>query len=406
MIGWTVIISNAVLLILIPLMPFLRKIPIVGQIVSWFSIVAVFPASFFYGYMADKWLAQILWVLMMIVFSIGILQFSQLARKIFIIFNIVHIVVLSFITFARSGTNEFLDYFFLWYFNLVASGAYVGFITTTEVRQQFGKFRNWDAFIKKIRFKTADKAAANSYNNLGVTYGRLGRYDDAVLALQKAIRLNPQHAEYHFQLGMIFVQKKEYGNAIAAFKEAIRLDPNQAKSVYQLGLAYKKEGCDREAIVILEEAIQLQPGQADGHDDLGRAYMSTGRWSDAIKSFEKSVSVNFNNHVAFYQMGVCYAQLEQYKEAREILRKSIRLNTDLADTHFQMGVVCLKLMSYKEAIREFKEVLRLDPDNRQAHYQLGFAYTLIKDFDSARREHKLLKNLDSDLADNLWLLLR
>ena len=111
-IGWTVFVSNAGLLIFHCVLGIFPKIQILHSVISLLSVIAVFPATFFFGYLSDAWLWHILWMVVMIIFSIGILRLSQSARKIFIVFNVIHIVVLSFITFASSGTNQFLDYFF------------------------------------------------------------------------------------------------------------------------------------------------------------------------------------------------------------------------------------------------------------------------------------------------------
>ena len=45
---------------------------------------------------------------------------------------------------------------------------------------------------------------AEAHRNLGVTYGMLGRYQDAVDAYKQTIKFKPDLAEAHYNLGVIY----------------------------------------------------------------------------------------------------------------------------------------------------------------------------------------------------------
>ena len=44
-------------------------------------------------------------------------------------------------------------------------------------------------------------------NNLGITYIRLARYDDAFREYQKAIAIDPNYAKAHYNLGLVYYHK-------------------------------------------------------------------------------------------------------------------------------------------------------------------------------------------------------
>jgi tetratricopeptide (TPR) repeat protein len=46
------------------------------------------------------------------------------------------------------------------------------------------------------------------YNNMGVAYGKLGRLDDEIAALKKAILLRPAYASARYNLGITYMKKK------------------------------------------------------------------------------------------------------------------------------------------------------------------------------------------------------
>ncbi|HEY6773065.1 MAG TPA: tetratricopeptide repeat protein, partial [Oxalicibacterium sp.] len=66
-------------------------------------------------------------------------------------------------------------------------------------------------------------ALPEPYNNLAVLYAAAGRYDDARLALDKAIRTNPTYATAYENLGDVHAKL-----ASQAYDKALQLDHNNA----------------------------------------------------------------------------------------------------------------------------------------------------------------------------------
>lgn len=410
-IGWVVISSNLIFLGMY--YSFLLK----GQPISFpsftsfIAMVAVFPLDFFYTHLKEFWLVHLLWVLIVVMSAFGVLLLNKFARKVFIVLNIIHVVILGYIVCMQFGRiTAFLDYFFRLYFNLVAAGTYVGFITIPEVREQFKaslesmKFSLW---FKEYNLKQSAERDADGYYKLGLAYGRLGRFSDAISNLKKAIAINPENENFHFKLGMFYFQQKKYFEAIDELKETIHRNPIHWDATYHLGMAYENEGCMKEAIEAFKRAEHIDPENALVYQSLGKAYIGSGSFSEAISAFKKAVDLDPEDSISYWRMGVVYCeQFGKFNEAREVLQVAISLNPGMTEAHFQLGIVSIKLERYKDAIRCFKEVIRDDESNKQAHYQLGFAYAMIKDFDSARRECRFLKDADSDLANNLTMLLK
>lgn len=56
---------------------------------------------------------------------------------------------------------------------------------------------------------------------LGFTYTRLGRADDAQLAFENAVRLDPKKAIAHYMLGLVYEKKGLKDKAIAAWKACL-----------------------------------------------------------------------------------------------------------------------------------------------------------------------------------------
>lgn len=409
-IGWGVIAANSVLLIVYYLSSQSQDFRVPAKIVSVIAMLAVFPLDFYDVYV-DHVVGHVAWMFTMMLSAFGILLLNQFARTVFITLNIIHIVILGYfaaVAYPR-GPVVFLDHFFKLYFNLVASGVYVGFITIPEVREQFKvdleemKFR---FFAIKAQLQQTSPRDARSFYNLGVAYGRLGRHRDSIAALSKAVHFEPENAKFCYQLGLEYMKIQEYSQAARAFKETVRLDPLQSQAFYHLGVAYQKEGCSREAISALEKAAHARPNDAGIHRHLGEAYLSQGRMEEALASFRECTRWDPDEADVFCQIGrIHLKQEDRVKEAMEAFQRAVQLKPKDVDALLGLGAAALKRKRYKDAVRAFKDVLRQNESHKHAHYQLGFAYALLEDFGSARRELAFLKAHDPDLAENLRMLI-
>src|SRR5438874_10025532 len=69
---------------------------------------------------------------------------------------------------------------------------------------------------------------AEAWFKVGVCNGELGRWHEAVTAVQQAIRLKPDDAEAHFILGTAYLKLGHRHEAVKAHKQLIPLHQNLA----------------------------------------------------------------------------------------------------------------------------------------------------------------------------------
>lgn len=91
----------------------------------------------------------------------------------------------------------------------------------------------------------------------GKTYYHAKRYQEALVAYEQAIRLNPNHTRAYHNQGAALYFLKRYQEALAAYEQAIRLNPNNADNYYSKSLTLEKLGEKREAQQAREKAKQL-----------------------------------------------------------------------------------------------------------------------------------------------------
>lgn len=81
------------------------------------------------------------------------------------------------------------------------------------------------------------RAEAKRLYKEGVKYGVAGLFPQAVEVLQRAVKLDPRHADAHYALGHAYFDLKQWRNAIESFKVALQLNPRDDEARDRLGLA-------------------------------------------------------------------------------------------------------------------------------------------------------------------------
>ncbi len=97
------------------------------------------------------------------------------------------------------------------------------------------------------------------FNELGVAYRNKNKLEEATLAYQKALSLDPDNPVVMKNLGDTFYLKKEYAQAVEICQKALKSNPRFHQARSTLGLAYYRLGKYQEAIEELEVVLKMDP---------------------------------------------------------------------------------------------------------------------------------------------------
>jgi serine/threonine protein kinase/Flp pilus assembly protein TadD len=86
-----------------------------------------------------------------------------------------------------------------------------------------------------------------------------GDYDQAIVAFDELIRLDPNHSEAHRWRGDASLNKRELDRALSEYDEAIRLDHRNGMAYCSRGAAWTEKGEFGRAIASFDHAIGLDP---------------------------------------------------------------------------------------------------------------------------------------------------
>jgi type II secretory pathway predicted ATPase ExeA/Flp pilus assembly protein TadD len=114
--------------------------------------------------------------------------------------------------------------------------------------------------------------------------------------LVKAIEIDPQNAEAHFDLGKLYTRSKDYPKAIKAYQNAADLNYRSVDTFFNLGFIYaeKKDYMNAEKMFLL-----VTDSRTDYLDkalfNLAVVQQKQGKTNQCIKNLEKALNINPEN---------------------------------------------------------------------------------------------------------------
>jgi len=123
----------------------------------------------------------------------------------------------------------------------------------------------WHALKDIVAFNTMmieqDRSNAHAHVQLGKALMAFGKRAEALGHLRRALALDPNEEEGHYNLGAILMDT-EAAAAEAEFKETLRVNPENYKARNNLGLLYMRSGRLDEAEAQFNAGLQANPGDA------------------------------------------------------------------------------------------------------------------------------------------------
>jgi tetratricopeptide (TPR) repeat protein len=231
------------------------------------------------------------------------------------------------------------------------------------------------AFEKAIKLNPKD---VRSWNAKGLALLELGKTEDAIKVFEKAIKLNPKDSFPWRGKGFGLLKLNKTKEAIKAFDKAIKLNPKDEMSWKEKGDALLKLNRTKEAIKVFDESIKINPKNASLWSKKGDALLKLNKTKEVIKAFDKAIKLNPKDEMSWKEKGDVLLKLNKAKEAVKAFDEAIKINPANAITLCKKGIALLKLNKEKEAFKSFDEAIKINPTNTYIWRGKGLALLGLK----------------------------
>jgi hypothetical protein len=114
----------------------------------------------------------------------------------------------------------------------------------------------------------------------------LGRSQEALVNLDRAVALRPQYAEAFNNRGIVLGDLERHAEALACVERALALKPDYAEAHYNRGNTLRDLHRHADAVQSFERAIALQPDYASAHWNLADCQLLLGNFALGWKEYE------------------------------------------------------------------------------------------------------------------------
>ncbi len=159
-------------------------------------------------------------------------------------------------------------------------------------------------------------------NNLGLAYEKEGFLQDAEAYYRKALSVNPNIVEAHYNLGNIYYKSKnDPDSAISKYKEALAIKPDYIKAHNNLSCIYAENGRLEESIKHLYRSLSVRPNPV-AYNNMGVNFEESGKFNEAMACYVNAIKLKPDYGAAYSNLGNIYFRRGDEIKAKELWQRA------------------------------------------------------------------------------------
>jgi len=257
---------------------------------------------------------------------------------------------------------------------------------------------------------------ADDYREAGYLYLFIGRYEDADIYFNKAVKLGLNEFEMLIEMGWIYLERLDWQKARDAFSQAVNLHPDDYYVRNDLAHSLRKLGLIEDSINEYRKSITIESDNYRAHYYLWEIYYDQGELAKAIAELEIAVKLDMPSRIAplFWKtLGIAYEQVEDKDKSLAAYEKAVELDPEDVIGHFLLASILKEQGKIEDAMKEARLAITLTKAKEDignlslVHSLMAELYEYQNDFENAILEMQIaIENTEepTDKAFYLWKL--
>ncbi len=255
---------------------------------------------------------------------------------------------------------------------------------------QAGQLGEAEQICQKIISKKSN--FFDAHHVLGVIQASQGKNDQALTSYNRALAMQPNHADTLSNRGNVLKDLRRLDEALASYDRALAVKPNHAGALNNRGVTLSVMGRFDEALASFDRALAAQPSYIDAICNRGNTLNSLGRYDEAVAAYDRALAVQPNAVAALCNRGNTLRLMRRYDEAIASYDRAIAVLPTLAEAMSNRAVTLAEIKRYDEALADFGRALTLRPTDAETLNKRGVILGEVN------RHHEALADFDRALA--------
>lgn len=201
----------------------------------------------------------------------------------------------------------------------------------------------------------------NSMIQAALQVNQMGRIDEALVIIQKAMEQKPDNDELFFVGGLLADEHKQTELAAQYVKKAVDLNPQNVQYMLQMGMVLEKLNRQEEAIVYMQRVLEIEPENVSALNYIGYTWADMGVHLNKAQQFiEKALLQSPDDGYIMDSLGWVFYQQGKYSLALEYLLGAHALQPTDPVIAEHLGDTYVKLNQPQQAIGYYEKSLELD----------------------------------------------
>jgi tetratricopeptide (TPR) repeat protein len=188
-----------------------------------------------------------------------------------------------------------------------------------------------------------DNSNADAYEVLAQLYYKQKRYQLGLLVCQSGLTdLDPKHAGLWNLQALIYLKLNEVSQAVVALNNALKFNPNHFGALLNLGIIKYGYRDYQASYSLLKQAVEIKPNHIEAVLSKAVTARSLKRFDEAVQGYQKVLQLSPNHPGALFNIAVYNQDFKDQNSPNQAKTEDAGLNT----------------AKLKSAVKEYENVLQ------------------------------------------------
>jgi len=272
-------------------------------------------------------------------------------------------------------------------------------ILAAACRRQ-GDARRSVELLEPLAWRSSDSPAF--LYEYGQSLGGVGRGDEAIAALQRAVQLEPSHAAAWRALGDQRAVAGDEAGSREAYEQHLALAIRHPELIECVGLV--RDGKLAKAERIAREFLKLHPADVSAIRILADIGIKLRQFDDARLLLERCLELAPDFHLARHNYAVTLVRQQRLEPALAEVEKLLATEPDNPSFLVLKGTILVRMGQHAEALAIYERVLKDYPNQARAQMNYGHALKTVGRLAESIAAYRKCVELSPGIGEAYWSL--